>query len=208
MALLLLPFWATFKPVKGVVNYRSVVAFTPAHMTTNMNDDEFLGLLETFAKTISRKPFGLVKHRPELYAQVNTCFHNTEQKVARSGGRVQYGWMFLHRYTADFSSVGYFIATHHAVWFDGLSELTDVTPFNPDTKHQPIHVNGSIFFLVDDKAKPVQVEGQGLPLPNKYYPLNNGKKLKVYVDQLIIDEQKECEQYYEQIAQQARQNPQ
>lgn len=172
----------------------------------NMSERDFMKLLKSFAKTISSQSFGLIKHAPEQDAQVNTCYHNAEVKAERAGGRIQYGWTFNHRLTADFPSVGYFVAAHHAVWRDSIGRLIDVTPFNPEVKHQPLNNGGEVYFLVDDRAKPVMIEGQGAPLPMKFSPLNEGKKLKAHVENLTVKEQQKCQEYYQTIAEQVKSN--
>ena len=167
-----------------------------------MTEKAIMKLLSTFARTISHQSFGLISHIPEPDSIVNACYKNADLKVERDGGSVQYGWVFAHRLTAAFESVGYFIATHHSVWRDPNKRLIDVTPFNSEVKHQPLNVDGKVYFLTDDKAEPVQVEGIGAPLPMRFFPLNNGKKLQAYLEELRVKEEIACQQYYNEIADQ------
>ena len=168
----------------------------------SMTQSEFLKHLSTFARTISYQSFGLISHIPEPDSIVNACYQNAERKVSQDGGSVQYGWIFAHRRTAAFESVGYFIATHHAVWRDSNRRLIDVTPFNTEVMHQPLNLDNKVYFLADDKAEPVPIKGMPGPLPMKFFPLNNGKKLLAYIEELRSKEEEACQEYYKSIANQ------
>ena len=157
-------------------------------------------LLKTFARTISKQTIVEVLHDPESYAMVNTCYDNVKQKVVRSEVRVQYGWTFSYRKPTHFQSIGYFMATHHAVWQSLTGSLVDVTPFNQDSSHQPYTVNGRLYFLVDDKAQPIMIGELEGPLPFRFFPLNDGKKLLAHLDELRNKERQNCEAIYQELA--------
>lgn len=153
-------------------------------------------LLKTFAKSISSQALGPIVHSPELFAEVNICYDNVKRKVDLHGGNIQYGWTFVHRLTANFQSIGYFMATHHAVWRAPNDQLIDITPFHTDIKHQPYAPDGRLYFLVDDKAQPVRIGQIDAPLPLKFFPLNDGKKLLFYIGELRANEEEACQKLY------------
>lgn len=157
-------------------------------------------LLKTFARSISHQPLGPILHLPEPFAAENTCYENVIRKIEASSGNIQYGWTFLHRLTANFESVGYFVATHHAVWRSPVGQLVDITPFHSEPKHRPYAPNDRLYFLVDDKAQLVRIGNVEAPLPLKFFPLNNGKKLLAYVEQLRNNEEEVCQKLYAEYA--------
>jgi hypothetical protein len=57
----------------------------------------------------------------EPEARVGNCYVNVEQKVARSGGALVYGWAV---WLGDFVCEG----EHHAVWENENEDLIDITP--------------------------------------------------------------------------------
>jgi SEC-C motif-containing protein len=91
-------------------------------------------LLHSFVKQLCEKivPGALpvqvpVKVGPN--AQINECFLNVREQIARSGGRIQHGWEIMER-------LGLFIeGQFHAIWVAPEGALMDVTPkTNGDTE--------------------------------------------------------------------------
>ena len=165
-----------------------------------ISDSELVGAINTFAASISSQPLGLAHHLPESYADHTRCFENAMKKMAEDGGRVQFGWIFGHRYPSHLpQSNGYLMATHHAVWHSPDGSLIDVTPLHPDPKHQPFRPNGSILFQVDSSAEPVVVGKYMAPLPIIFFPLDNDDALTSYVRSLNQKEQASCKELYEQL---------
>ena len=77
----------------------------------------------------------LVRAEPD--AQVNECFFNVRNKIARNGGDIQHGWAIWER-------PGLFVeAEFHAVWVSPDKELLDVTP--------KVDGESAILFLPDPK---------------------------------------------------------
>lgn len=138
--------------------------------------------MERFAATISKQQMGLVKYRPEPSAQPTQCFANVMEKVRRDGGRGQTGWTFHYRIRPNVG--GYLFVTHHAVWYAPDGQLFDVTPFTEDEKHHPHTADGDVLFLVDDAAAPVSSGNMLIPLPLRFFPLEDSAELVSYVEGL------------------------
>jgi hypothetical protein len=150
--------------------------------------------IKKFAATISSQPLGLAYHQPEGWATPARCFENVFEKVRRSGGAPRFGWTFLYR----ISPVGgYLVATHHAVWHEPNGRLIDVTPFHEDAKHHPFSPGGSVLFLVDDAAQPLQVGGAIGPLPLRFFPLEDDESLLRYMDKLRADDDASLQATYD-----------
>ena len=165
-----------------------------------LTDDELTNAINTFAASLSNQQLGLAYHHPEEWAQHTKCFENSRQKLQISGGRVQFGWIFGHRLTPHITnSLGYLMATHHAVWHSPNGSLIDVTPLHPDSKHHPIAQNGSVLFQVDDNAEPVAIKNYFAPLPSHFFPLSQNPPLVSYVNGLNEKEDKECKALYESL---------
>ncbi|MBN9299880.1 MAG: hypothetical protein J0I41_22960 [Filimonas sp.] len=100
--------------------------------------------------------------RAEHYAQFSNCYAGVTEKVRRSGGRVQYGWLVAHTH---------FLceAVHHAVWESPDGALLDVTPY-----HKP---TDSILFIPDDRYI-----YDGVPIDNVRINVSG----KLIVDDFII----------------------
>jgi hypothetical protein len=147
------------------------------------------------APTISRQQLGLVHHRPEASAEAARCFENVSRKVAKDGGRIQFGWTFHHRYVERIPGPGYLFVTHHAVWHAPNGQMIDVTPY-PDRKHHPLAPGRSILFLLDDKALPVRAEKLIAPLPLRFFVLAEDSELAAHVARLNDEEQEKCRNIY------------
>ncbi|NMN03805.1 MULTISPECIES: hypothetical protein [unclassified Novosphingobium] len=78
--------------------------------------------LLAFCETISAGRPVYVRSRPAPGAQPSACFDNVSRKIAKSGGRVVYGWAIWHIPEL------YFEAEHHAVWQGRDGKLFDVSP--------------------------------------------------------------------------------
>lgn len=153
--------------------------------------------LETFAKTISSQSLGLVYYQPEEWAQQSRCFENAAQKTKCSGGRPQTGWMFHSRQVLQLpDQPGYLIAVHHAVWRSPNGDLIDITPFNTEQKHQPLTVDGSVLFLMDDTATPITNNKIFAPRPSQFWALSENEEMAQYVSQLASKEKEECQKIY------------
>lgn len=75
--------------------------------------------------------------KTEDYAHQGDCFVNVEEKVAKDGGRIQYGWVIWQsKYLME--------AEHHAVWENAEGNLIDVTPRDK--------IYTSIMFVPDESA--------------------------------------------------------
>lgn len=149
----------------------------------------------TFAaigKQVSQQPIELVAHRPEPWALSTDCFRNVAQKIADSGGSAQCGYTFHHRFAQKIEGLPLYIyLTHHAVWVSPEGERVDVTPY-PDPRHAPLDHGGKIRFLPDDTADPVVVHGQPIPLPLRFFAVDDNPELKAYVAELNRNEQEAC----------------
>lgn len=166
-----------------------------------LSNDELVSAINRFAASLSNQPLGLACHQPEEYSQHTKCFENAMTKMSRNGGRVQFGWIFSHRYPSHIpQSSGYLMATHHAVWHSPDGSLVDVTPMHPDPKHHPFRPNGSILFQVDSSAEPVVIGKYMAPLPILFFPLGNDNTIISYVKTLNQREQDSCKEMYEQLA--------
>lgn len=55
----------------------------------------------------------------------------------------------------------------------------DVTPY-PDPRHAPLGHGKKIKFLPDDTAAPVVVRGQPIPLPLRFFAVDDNPALKAY----------------------------
>ncbi len=153
--------------------------------------------IKEFAATISNQPLGLARYRPEVWGQPTKCFENVKRKVQQDAGRARFGWMFHYRVVADIPWPGYLIAVHHAVWHAPNGYLIDITPFHPEPKHSPLSSGGDVLFLVDDSATPVTRERLIAPRPSRFYPLSADERLITHVQQLVLKEEQECRQIYE-----------
>lgn len=152
--------------------------------------------IESFAQRIGGGPLGLAHHRPESWAIATNCLGNVLKKVEKSAGRSIYGWMFQLKLPA-FGE--YLIAIHHAVWCSPVGALFDVTPFHSDPINHPLVAgDGSVYFLVDQKARPVQTERMLAPQPSKFFPLGENAELVAYVKQLSANEIEACRKVYEE----------
>jgi len=153
--------------------------------------------LEAFATTISRQPLGIARYMPEKWGEPTRCFENAARKAREAGGRVQFGWMFHHRFVADIPDSDYLIAVHHAVWHAPDGRLIDVTPFHSDSKHHPISPGGDVLFLVDSGAVPVTTDQLIAPLPSKFSPVSNDERLLSHLQVLSREEEEHCRLIYE-----------
>jgi hypothetical protein len=145
--------------------------------------------IEAIATKIGSGPLGLVYHQPEAWARPTCCFDNAWKKVELSGGRTRYGWTFHSRIK---DGVGeYIFVTHHAVWNPPDGRLIDVTPFHQDPRHHPLLIDGSVLFLVDDKAEPVVKGAVIAPLPLRYFPRGDNEKIVKYVEEMNDKEQQD-----------------
>ena len=145
--------------------------------------------IDAIAAKVGNGPLGLVHHQPEAWAQPACCFDNVWRKVELSGGRTRYGWTFHSRIKEGVGE--YIFVTHHAVWNAPDGRLIDVTPFHEDTRHHPLLIDGSVLFLVDDRAEPV-VKGTVIaPLPLRYFPRGADEKIAKYVEEMNDEEQRQ-----------------
>jgi hypothetical protein len=151
--------------------------------------------IDAVSKTISSQPLGLAHRRPETWADAAQCFENAARKASQAGGRIQFGWTFHHRLVERLPGPGYLFLTHHAVWNAPSGHLIDVTPY-PAAKHRPIGPEGSILFLVDDKAKPFTNEKMIAPLPLRFFAIDEEDGMLKYVKRLNEEEQAACQALY------------
>lgn len=166
-----------------------------------LSDSELVKTINAFAASISSEPIGLAYHKPEKYAEHTRCFENSIKKMSLDGGAVQFGWIFSHRFPGNLkNSKGYLMATHHAVWYSTDGSLIDVTPLNPDPKHQPFRPNGNILFLMDSKAEPVIIGNYIAPRPIIFYPVEDEVNLVSYVKKLNEREVASCKSMYLELA--------
>ena len=142
--------------------------------------EEFDKALKNFAKTISSQQLRLIYYRPDKDSMPTDCIENVKRFVESNGGSVKYGWTFNHRVSPQYGD--YLFATHHAVWLDTNGILIDITPFHAEEKHQPMTIEGSIMFLLDDNAQPIKRGRYLIPRPLKYYPILKNKELKEYLE--------------------------
>lgn len=148
--------------------------------------------LDTIGKEVSQQPITLVIHRPEPWAYPTDCFRNVARKIAESGGSAQCGYTFHHRFAQKIEGLPlYAYLIHHAVWLSPEGELVDVTPY-PDPRHAPLDHGKKIRFLPDDTADPVVVRGQPIPLPLRFFAVDDNPALKAYVAELNRKEQEAC----------------
>ena len=114
--------------------------------------------LDIFCKLINGEKPILVPLEPRPWAKLKKCFDNTDEMVARHGGRKCLGWLFQHRPFGN--GPGVFLGVHHAVWeHDG--RLLDVTPPCEDTM-----LNGNaIWFLPDRSATQLRPAGSTIEIP-------------------------------------------
>ena len=153
-----------------------------------ITEDELDNAIESFAKTISSQQLGLAYHKPDSESLPTNCIENVRQFIAKNGGKVKYGWTFNHRVSTEYGD--YLFATHHAVWLAPDGYLIDITPFHAEQKHHPITVEGSVMFLLDDKAQPIKMGKYLIPRPLKYYPIGESKELNEYMETLEMQEAK------------------
>jgi len=90
--------------------------------------------------------------------------------------------MFNHRTSIQFGN--YLFATHHAVWLNRQNALIDLTPFHHNPLHHPITKNNNVLFLLDDNAEPLKKGEYIIPLPLKFFAINNTLLLQNYVKEL------------------------
>lgn len=118
-----------------------------------ITEDELFKEIENFAQTIRKQELGLVYYRPDKDSRPTNCLENVRRFVDKNGGSIKYGWTFNHRVSLQYGD--YIFATHHAVWYAPDGKLIDITPFHEEQKHHPYSSNGSVIFLLDDKAEPI-----------------------------------------------------
>lgn len=151
-----------------------------------------------FAATINSNLLGIVLHRPEPGALVNHCIYNVIDKKQKDGGEVFFGWTFQHR---KCQLGDYLTATHHAIWYSPDEVSTDVTPFNDNPVHHPIHEGDKVLFLLDGTALPPvnDINGQRIiaPLPMKFFALNDDERLLAYLEEVQRKEVESCQAIYE-----------
>lgn len=152
--------------------------------------------IERFAQHIGGGPIGLIHHRPEPGASPTFCFANVAEKVSRDGGRAVTGWMFQLR-RVEALNAEYLTAIHHAIWNAPDGTTVDVTPFHPETRHHPFTINGSVFFLVDHAALPLNINGAQASLPMRFFPLSDSPELAKHLRRLEADEKALCERIYD-----------
>ncbi|MDD5336023.1 MAG: hypothetical protein PHS32_19995 [Rhodoferax sp.] len=154
--------------------------------------------IRRFAHAWSAGPIGLAKLLPEVSALHTSCLANVQAKVERDGGQITYGWTFLLRFAPDFGH--YLVATHHAVWHSSRDmSLVDVTPFHPESRHQPITQRGDTLFLVDQCAHPARVGNVVSPLPSRFFPVDPGPAIDSYLVELARKEEQECRDHVERL---------
>jgi len=153
--------------------------------------------IDTIARTIGDGPIGLAHHEPDDGAEAHRCFENATMKVTRDGGQVMFGWTFHSRLVENIPGPGYLFAAHHAVWHAPDGRLVDVTP-HPDPKHRPLGPDGSILFLVDRNAVPVQTGNQVAPRPTRFFARDADPRLLTYVEELNRKENEACSEIYAQ----------
>jgi len=145
------------------------------------------------ASGVSSGPLGLAWHRPSPTASFRHCFQNVRDQVKLGGGVSKYGWTFTVHSRPPVGD--YLVLTHHAMWHAPDGHLTDITPY-PDPKYRPLGPEGSILFLVDERALPVGVPLALAPLPLKFFALSDDPALAQYVAKLGDDEQAKCAELY------------
>lgn len=152
--------------------------------------------LAAIGKEVSQQPIALVIHRPEQWAKPTDCFRNVARKIAEDGGGAQCGYTIHHRFAQKIEGLPLYVyLTHHAVWVSPEGELVDVTPY-PDPGHAPLDHGKKIKFLPDDTADPVVVQGQPIPLPLRFFAVDDNRELKAYVAELNRKEQEACRALY------------
>lgn len=154
--------------------------------------------INAFAHSINKQTkIGLVPYAPESWARQTMCFYNVYEKIEKSGGRVQFGWMFnLRRAAKILGNPEYVIAIHHAVWHElSTGRLFDITPFHNNAFHHPLTDNNDVVFLPDDNAKPIMVNRVHISLPSKFHSLGESKEMAAYIEFLIEDEHKEFQRF-------------
>ncbi|KRQ15562.1 hypothetical protein AOQ71_09260 [Bradyrhizobium manausense] len=148
--------------------------------------------LAAIGKEVSQQPIELVTHQPKPWALPTDCFRNVARKIAEDRGSAQCGYTFHHRFAQKIEGHPLYIyLTHHAVWVSPKGEFVDVTPY-PDPRHAPLDHGKKIKFLPDDTADPVVVRGQPIPLPLRFFAVDDNPELKAYVAELNRKEQEAC----------------
>jgi len=122
--------------------------------------------------------------------EVNECFINVRQKIAREGGTTQHGWIIWE--DPDRLIEGVF----HAVWVNPAGELIDITPqmdgekqilFLPDSKriYENCPKDNIRLVLTDDPevVATVKRSEQFSKLREKYNV--DGKRAKIPTDELF-----------------------
>lgn len=139
---------------------------------------------------------GLVTHCPSPWARPQRCLENVMEKVEKDGGLLITGWYFSPR---EKLGVGpYVIATHHAVWADLDGSLLDITPQHEDPQLRPFSVDGSVLFLVDPSAEPLENDRCISVLPSRFLPLTDDTRLHEYLEALRVEEESACRETFEQ----------
>ena len=159
--------------------------------------------IQRFATEIGGEQLGLVHHRPEPWAQPSRCMENVLDKIERDDGGGVFGWTFHLRFAEGLGH--YLLATHHAVWHSPDGSLIDVTPFHADRRHHPITERSSVLFLIHRSATPVQRGQVNVPLPLKFFAVTETKEMRAYVSQMILAEEKKCQDILEHASSTRRQ---
>lgn len=138
---------------------------------------------------------GLVIHRPAAWARPLRCLENVWEKIEKDGGLLVTGWYFSPR---ERPGIGpYVIATHHAVWADLDGSLLDVTPQHEDPQLRPFSVDGSVLFLFDPSAEPLENDRCVSVLPSRFLPLTDDTRLLQYLEDLRAEEESKCLEIFE-----------
>lgn len=119
------------------------------------------------------------------------------------GGRERYGWTFHSRIKEGIGE--YLFVTHHSVWNRPDGVLFDVTPFHDDTRHHPLMIDGSVLFLVDDKAEPIAKGTVVAPLPLRFFPRGDRPQIAGYVQEMNDKEQQQLAALVDRLNQQTLQ---
>jgi hypothetical protein len=146
-----------------------------------INQKKLDEILRIFAETLSKQQLGLVYHIPDENSKATDCLANVRNYIKKKGGQAKFGWTFIYRIS---QYGGYLFATHHSVWLKNDGTLIDITPFHPDIKHKPLTINGSVIFLLDDNAVPLEKGEYIIPRPLRFFPVDKNKELKQYLETL------------------------
>lgn len=131
--------------------------------------------LKTFSHSIVGADSIVVKTQPEPWARIGYCFANVKEKIDKSGGSSQLGWMFLH-YPVQ-ATLGFLEANHHEVWRSPEGELIDVTPHPNDWP--VLRIGKWIWFVPDNSATLEKPAGfhVGVGRPSKFFPLTEDERV-------------------------------